>query len=111
MTIVMRACAMDEDENSLSEDRNLVFLRRLVTVLTGTMIVGVLTIVVLLVIRLQAPPAPRLPETIALPDGMTAEAVTFGQGWVGIVTTDGEFLILDQDTGAITDRVAITRPE
>lgn len=80
------------------------------TALTGTMIVGVLTIVVLLVIRLQTPAPPSLPEDLTLPEGVSAEAVTFGQGWIGVVTDDGRFLILDQTTGAVLDSVAVTLP-
>lgn len=101
---------MEEDETLVSNDRNLVFLRRLVTALTGTMIVGVLTIVVLLVIRLQAPAPPRLPNDLSLPEGVEAQAVTFGQGWVGVVTNESTFLILDPETGDILDRVEITLP-
>jgi len=62
-----------------------------VTVLTATLIVGVITIVVLLVIRLAsfAPvAAPALPEAVALPAGERAGAVTFGAGWIAVVTTD-----------------------
>ncbi len=81
------------------------------TALTGTMIVGVLAIVVLLVIRLQTPAPPNLPAEITLPDGAAAEAVTFGQGWIGVVTDDGRFLVLDPSSGAILDQVEITLPQ
>lgn len=80
-------------------------LRRLVTLLTVTLILGVITIVALLVIRLSsvgAPPA--LPGAIALPAGERAEAVTIGTGWVAVVTVDGagreRIRVLDRDTGA-----------
>ena len=87
------------------------FLRRLVTVLTATMILGVLTIVVLLVIRLQTPALPSLPERITLPEGVTAEAVTFGPNWIAVVTDDARILILDRATGAVLQDVAVTLPE
>ncbi len=102
---------MDEDEAPVGEDRNLVFLRRLVTALTATMIVGVLAIVVLLVIRLQTPAPPSLPDDISLPNGVAARAVTFGQGWIGVVTDDDRFLVLDARTSEVLDSVAITLPE
>ena len=89
--------------------RALRFLRRLVTVLTATMIVGVMTIVALLVIRLQTPPEPRLPtlpDTIALPSGATAQALTFGDGWIGVVTDDDRFLIYGDD-GRLRDEIAL----
>lgn len=67
-------------------------LRRLVTVLTATLILGVITVVVLLVIRLSdlAPAAPLLPPSLSLPAGEKAEAVTFGAGWIAVVTVDGD---------------------
>jgi hypothetical protein len=79
----------------------------MVTVLTATLIVGVITIVALLVIRLAsftptAPPA--LPATLALPAGERAGAATFGSGWVAVVTTDDAGLqrirVFDAATGA-----------
>ena len=80
------------------------------TVLTATMILGVLAIVTLLVIRLQAPaPAPPpLPDTIALPEGVTALAITQARDWYAVVTGDERILIFDRDTGALRQEVAIT---
>ena len=65
-------------------------LRRLVTGLTATLILGVITIVALLVIRLAAlePAAPALPPALTLPEGESARAVTLGTGWVAVVTAD-----------------------
>ena len=84
------------------------FLKRLVTVLTVVMIGGVLTIVALLVIRLQAPPAtPPLPEAIALPDGTRATAFTQGTDWYAVVTEGDEILIFDRASGALRQRVRI----
>ncbi len=93
---------MDERQLSDSEARNLRFLRTLVTVLTATMILGVLTVVALLVIRLQAPSPtlPVLPAEVSLPAGVEAEAVTFGDGWLAVVTNDDRILIFDATTGA-----------
>jgi hypothetical protein len=85
------------------------FLKRLVTVLAGTMIAGLITIIALLVMRFpQAPGArPALPERISLPAGAKAEAVTAGRGWVAVVTEAGEILIFDAATGALTQTVSI----
>jgi len=85
------------------------FLKMLVTALAGTMIIGVITIIGLLVTRLPGarPPLAALPAHLDLPAGTEAEAVTFGQGWIAVVTTAGEILILDPDTGAVRQRVAI----
>jgi hypothetical protein len=80
-------------------------LRRLVTLLTATLIVGVITTVGLLVIRLSAlAPAPAPPAEIVLPAGESARAVTFGEGWLAVVTVDGagreRIRVLDRATGA-----------
>jgi len=77
---------------------DLQFIKRLVTVLTATMIAGLLTIVALLVIRLAAPaPLPALPEAITLPPGAEIAALTFAQGLVVVVTTAGEVLLFAPD--------------
>jgi hypothetical protein len=80
-------------------------LRWLVTALTATLIAGVIAIVGLLVIRLTTPPpAPVLPSVVRLPAGESAQAVTFGGGWVAVVTIDGagreRIRVLDGRTGA-----------
>ena len=87
------------------EPRRLRQLRRLVTALTATLILGVITIVVLLVIRLSSiGAAPDLPESLSLPAGERAEAVTLGATWIAVVTVDGEgrerIRVLDKATGA-----------
>jgi len=85
------------------------FLKLLVTALAGTMIAGLITIIVLFVIRLPsaAPARPALPDQVVLPDGLKAEAVTFGPGWIAVVTDTGEILILDAESGALRQRVTI----
>lgn len=102
---------MDQPPIPEAEARNLRFLRVLVTVLTAVMIVGLVTVVALLVIRLQAPsPGPAalmLPDEIALPEGATAQAVTQGRDWYAVVTGDDEILVFDRATGALRQRVAI----
>ncbi|WP_420005636.1 DUF6476 family protein [Arenibacterium sp. LLYu02] len=87
-----------------TEPAQLKFLRRLVTTLTVIMVGGVLVVIALLVIRLSQDKAPisspTLPEHITLPAGQVAQAVTFGAGWVAVVTSDNQILIFDAVTGA-----------
>ena len=74
------------------------FLQRLVTVLTVTMILGVIAMVGLLVTRLpQVSATPVLPAGLTLPDGARVAAVTMGTGWIAVVTTDDHILIFDAD--------------
>lgn len=95
------------------EPRRLRQLRLLVTGLTATLIVGVITIVVLLVIRLGSlgGPALPLPSEVVLPPGESARAVTLGQGWVAVVTVDGDgrerVRVIDATTGADRGSVEI----
>jgi Family of unknown function (DUF6476) len=82
-------------------------LKRLVTVLTVTMIVGVITVVGLLVIRMpQMTTTPILPSQLTLPDGAKAAAVTLGTGWIAVVTTDDRILIFD-NAGNLRQNVKI----
>lgn len=89
------------------------FLKGLVTVLTITMIIGVITVVAVLVTRMPAsfattaaPTGPNLPDSITLPAGSTAQAVTFGAGWVAIVTSDNRILVYT-DAGELRQDVTI----
>jgi hypothetical protein len=107
MVTRMTEAGMDDDRIPEEDARNLKFLRRLVTALTATMILGVLAIVILLVIRLQAPSGPFVPDAIVLPDGVTATAYTQGTGWIAIVTSEDEILIYDPDGHALLRRIPI----
>ncbi len=78
------------------------FLKGLVIVLTLTMIIGVITVVAVLVTRMQqsfdtTPGLPGLPASITLPDGAKPQAITFGAGWTAVVTTDERILIYGTD--------------
>ena len=88
---------------------NLRFLRLLVTVLTGTMIAGLLVIIALIVIRFSADSLP-LPEKLLLPDGVEAESFTRGKGWVAVVSNDDRILIYDSKTGQLRQTVEIAKP-
>lgn len=88
------------------EPAKLRFLRRLVTVLTATMIGGVILIIVLIVMRFNAPP-PDLPETITLPGGGNAVSFTQGPDWYAVTTDADEILIFDRVTGQLRQTIAI----
>lgn len=92
--------------DTVEEPGNLRFLRLLVTVLTGVMIAGVVVVVALLVTRLSDD-GPQVPADLALPDGVTAEAVTFGGTWIAVVTKDQRILIFDRTTGALKQTVTM----
>ena len=82
-------------------------LRLLKTLVTGLALVmglGMIAIVALLWFRLGQPVLPQLPESIALPDGATAQAVTFARDWIVVVTDAGEVLLYDR-AGALKDRI------
>ncbi|WP_295073810.1 DUF6476 family protein [Tabrizicola sp.] len=85
-------------------------LKWLVILLTLTMIGGVITVVTLIVTRMPqafTASAPKVPAELALPDGATASAVTFGSGWTAVVTTDQRILIFDRN-GVLLQEVTIT---
>lgn len=110
----MSGSTSEREDGEVPEPPGLRRLRRLVTALTATLIVGVITVVALLVIRLAAltpTPAPGLPSTVALPAGERARAVTFGAGWIAVVTEDDagreRIRVLDAATGAARALVEI----
>ncbi|MEO1778079.1 MAG: DUF6476 family protein [Pseudomonadota bacterium] len=97
-----------DDIETPPEPANLRFLRRLVTVLTAIMICGVVTVVGLLVIRLNADPAALpLPDRVTLPDGTTATSFTVGSDWYAVITEDDRILIYDQVTGTLRQTITI----
>jgi Family of unknown function (DUF6476) len=80
---------------------NLRFLKLLVTVLTATMICGLVIVIFLLVTRLPGvTSAPLvLPDQITLPTGAKPLAFTMGPGWIAVVTDANDILIFDAATG------------
>lgn len=85
------------------------FLQGLVVVLTLSLIVGLITVVAVIVTRFPRPhtvTAP-LPDSITLPAGVTARAVTQGTDWYAIVTGDDRILIFDRRSGALRQTVDI----
>lgn len=72
-----------------------------------TMIGGVIAIVGLLVTRMPDGRAVVLPENLALPAGVQAEAVTVGRDFLLVVTEDGRVLVYGRD-GAFRQEIALT---
>ena len=88
------------------------FLKHLVTLLTITMIVGVITVVALLVTRLpQVAAGPALPTSLTLPAGVQARAVTMGTGWIAVVTSDDHILIFAMDGTLRQDIVLLPKAD
>ncbi|WP_166416050.1 DUF6476 family protein [Cochlodiniinecator piscidefendens] len=85
---------------------SLQFLRLMVMVLTGTMIAGLVVLIVLFVTRFPTA-AVSLPDSITLPDGSTATAFTRGAGWYAIVTDDDEILIFNASDSSLRQRIII----
>ncbi|MEM7074247.1 MAG: DUF6476 family protein [Pseudomonadota bacterium] len=89
------------------------YLRRLVTALAVVMIGGFLVLVGLFVSKFsELTPSSAgsnatlvLPDTLRLPDGARALAVTQGPTWYAVVTTDNRILIFDSATGALRQSV------
>lgn len=85
----------DMDENpGLPPDLH--FLKTLVTILTGVMIVGLITVVGLLVTRLPGA-AITLPDQLELPEGAQIVAVTRAPSYWLATTTDDRLLIFAPD--------------
>ena len=81
-------------------------LKVLVIVLMITMIGGVITVVGLLVTRMPNASTPALPATLQMPADTTAQAITMGTGWIGVVTTDNRILIFTPQ-GTLHQEIAI----
>lgn len=96
---------MDEAPQALPA--SLVWLKGLVIVLMVTMILGVITVVWVIVTRMPDANALPLPESIALPEGAKAQAVTVGPDWFAVVTTEGRILVYDRVTGALRQEVRV----
>ncbi len=83
-------------------------LKILVIVLMITMIGGVITVVGLLVTRMPNANSlsPVLPESLQMPVGATAQAITMAPGWIGVVTTDNRILIFTPQ-GTLQQEIAL----
>lgn len=106
--------AIAPDASAATLPPSLRLLKWLVILLTLSMIGGVITVVWLIVTRMPATFAPQtpalppaLPAAVALPEGRKAAAVTFGQGWFAVVTTDDHILIFGAD-GKLRQEITIS---
>lgn len=91
---------MNHDEMDGKAEAMLRYLRGLVTALAVVMGMGIVAITAILWLRLgSATPLPELPSQIILPDGATAEAVTFARDWIVVVTDTGGVLLYDRQGG------------
>ncbi len=86
---------------------NLRFLRVLVTVLTVTMIGGLIAVFSVIVIRFPSAGSMVLPDAVQLPDGVAADAVTFGPDWIAVVSGN-EILVFDRTSGDLRQTVDLT---
>ncbi|MBT8459113.1 MAG: hypothetical protein HKP37_05345 [Boseongicola sp.] len=98
---------MDEREPSVGEVRHLKYLKWLVTILTVTMIGGVLTVVALLVMQFGAMHDIALPDAVDLPEGVAAVAFTQGPDWYAVVTDGDEILVFSRSTGELRQTIAV----
>ncbi len=95
-----------DDDATADLPPSLKLLRGMVLALTGVMIVGFIVLVALFVTRFGTAPPP-LPETVTLPDGEVARAVTLGSDWIAVVTDSDAILIFDRASGTLRQRVEI----
>lgn len=85
------------------------FLKPLVMILTGTMILGLVAVIWLLVIRLPASLDRKvvLPQALILPEGAKALAYTVGPDWYAVVTNANEILIFDNVSGKLRQTLKV----
>lgn len=101
---------MSKTPEDFIEPKNLRFLRLLVTILTITMICGIITLVFLIVIKmkdLNNDFSINIPKEIILPDNKVAKAFTISTDWYAIVTESNEILIYDSNTNNIKQVIKI----
>ena len=91
---------MDKDDQPPNADfqlpQNLRFLQRLVTLLTVSMIAGILIIAALLAFKLRSENI-NFPQTLTLPDGTKPIAFTQTKDWYSVITDENEILIYKND--------------
>ena len=104
---------MDKDDQPPKADfqlpRNLRFLQRLVTLLTVSMILGILTIAALLAFKLRSENI-NFPQTLTLPDGTKPIAFTQTKDWYSIISETNEFLIYKND-GTLIQSIIVSESE
>ena len=104
---------MDKDDQppnaNIQLPRNLRFLQRLVTLLTVSMIVGILTIAALLAFKLRSGNI-NFPQTLTLPDGTKPIAFTQTKDWYSVITDTNEILIYKND-GTLIQSIIVSELE
>ncbi len=83
------------------------YLRRLVTLLSATMICGMVTLIILFVIRFQQDKL-SVPPEITLPSGVTPIAYTQTHDWYAVVTQENKILLFTPK-GKLFQTVEITQ--
>ena len=91
---------MDKDNQppnaNIQLPRNLRFLQRLVTLLTVSMIAGILIIAAMLAFKLRGENI-NFPQKLVLPDGTKPIAFTQTKDWYSVITNTNEILIYKND--------------
>ena len=100
---------MDKDDQppnaAFQLPQNLRFLQRLVTLLTVSMIAGILTIAALLAFKLRSENI-NFPQTLTLPDGTKPIAFTQTKDWYSVITEADQILIYKND-GTLIRSIAV----
>ena len=106
----MNTPSSGDDPQSAALPSHLVWLQRMVWVLTLVMIFGLITMVSVFVTRFPKPAQNEIAPAIdlILPEGITPTAVTFGDGWVAVVDQGTQIIVFDATTMAEIGRLAIT---
>lgn len=86
-------------------------LKGLVITLLVVMIVGFIVLIVALVTRLPSAPGLVLPDSLILPEGARAVAVTQAEDWIAVVTQAQELLFYDARSGVLFQKVQVARPD
>jgi hypothetical protein len=102
---------MDEDTPLSGQDAALVrYLKWLVTALSVTMIAGFIVLVTVVVMRFNQGTTPAAwPETLALPEGVTAQAVTRGPDFLVVVSEDGRVFVFSPDGQTLRQEIEIAK--
>jgi hypothetical protein len=109
----MNTPSSGNDPQSAALPFHLVWLQRMVWVLTLVMILGLITVVSVFVTRFPKPAQNEiaLPTDLTLPEGITATAVTFGDGWIAVVDQGAQIIVFDATTMAEIGRLEITNAQ
>ena len=106
----MEKLIMGKDDQPPNGDfqlpRNLRFLQRLVTLLTVSMIGGILIIVAMLAFKIRDENI-NFPQTLILPDGTKPIAFTQTKDWYSVITDTNEIFIY-KDDGTLIQSIIVS---